>query len=58
MTYAEQIKNATGDNVDKLKQDALNKFIEDFSSGNLAYTQVSTILTAIGVTGKSQKYKP
>ena len=44
-----------GDISDTDKQEAIDKFIADFSRGKLAYSQVSTILEAIGVENKTQK---
>ena len=47
---AEQINKMTNSaDIAKLKQEALDKFISDFSQGNLAYGQVRSILDAIGV---------
>ena len=54
-TYIDKIDLATGEDAEKLRQDAVNKLIADFSNGDLAYGQVSTILNAIGVTNKKQK---
>ena len=56
-TYRNEIDNITGKNVDQLKTDALNKFVTNFSQGNIAYAQVSTILNTIGVTNKTQELK-
>ena len=47
--YAEEIYLATGDEATKLRQEALNKLVMDFTSGNLANEQVKTILNAIGI---------
>ena len=55
-TYIEQINGCNSkEEADSLRKQALNKFIKDFSEGNLAYAQVSTILSAIGVSNKQIK---
>ena len=53
-TYADEIKKAAGDDVVKLKQDALNKVIKDFSCGNLVVQQLDTVLKSIGVENKTR----
>ena len=46
---AKKMKLVSGDELDALKKEALNKFVSDFQSGNLAYANVDTVLKAIGV---------
>ena len=52
MTYKAQIEAASGGDINKLKQEALDKFVKEFAQGNVGYLQVSTILNAIGITGR------
>lgn len=54
-TYRKDIMAATGGDVDGLRQEALDKFVKEFASGDIAYAQVDTILKAIGVSNTQKK---
>ena len=55
--YADEIEAASGGDYEKLKSDALQKLIKDFTSGNLNYTQTSKLLRQIGVEDQKCTYK-
>ncbi len=50
--YIDEIGLAEGDDAKQLRDEALNKLIEDFTSGNLNTSQISYLLRAIGVSDK------
>ncbi len=50
--YIDEIGLAEGEDAKKLRDEALNKLLDDFTLGNLTTSQASAILTAIGVTDK------
>lgn len=53
--FSDKIKVATGEEVEKIKTQALKKFVEDFSSGNLSSSDVLYVLDAIGVENYQRK---
>ncbi len=53
--YADEISKATDGSAEKLRKEALQKFVKDFAMGNVAYNQASTILNAIGVKNYTHK---
>ena len=55
MQYADEIKLATGNEAKQLRKEAFNKFIKEFSSGNVSSLQSIKILNAIGVESKTKK---
>ena len=54
--YISEIGLATGDKAKELRKQALDKLIQDFSSGNLTYSQAQTVLQAIGVENLQLNY--
>lgn len=48
--YANEIKKASGDEAEALRDEALQKIVKDFSSGNLTVQQMLQVLNAIGIT--------
>lgn len=50
--YINQIGIAKGEDAEKLKKEAFNKIITDFTSGNLTTTQASSLLQTIGIKPK------
>ena len=50
--YIDEIQSTLGTDTDAAKKKALDKFITDFTQGNVAFATVSAILKAIGVEYK------
>ena len=50
--YIDEIQSSLGTDTDAAKKKALDKFITDFTQGNVAYSTVTSILKAIGVEYK------
>ena len=47
--YAKEIGLATGEEAEKLRAEALDKLIKDYTSGNMNHVQIRDVLNAIGV---------
>lgn len=56
--FVDEISVAEGDKAEEIRQRALNKLIKDFTSGDIAYSSVSTVLEAIGVKNTSMTFTP
>ncbi len=53
--YAEEIGLATGEEAEKLRAEALDKLIKDYTSGNMNNGQIWDVLNAIGVETLERK---
>ena len=48
--YVNEITATLGTDTDSAKQKALDKLIKDYTQGNIAFTMMSTLFVAIGIT--------